>query len=378
MLEPAAWALHCVPSFPDPSPDTMNKLASLLLVALSAPAMAQYTPPLGESPPIGGPRTGMMTLGSVHLSGHREWKQEWLAPLNAKLVAWGPDVVTIERLSGAQCEMMRNTPEKFGEVFGQYCNDDTAFQRALRMTQAQAEARVERMLADWPAEPTPAQRRQLAMLFLAAGDRPSALVQWLRLPEAERREGDGLDKRALEVLARALATPMNENYAIGAAVASARGLERVHSVDDHTADVLQSPDEEAFGAWQMARYGRLRESPLFEAAMAAEAAVVDGPSLLGLYRDMNVAGAQDAQIQGDFGGAIADPVRGAYGRWYGGWWETRNLRMMANVREAITPHPGARVLNIVGASHKPWYDQWARQMADIEVVDAHAVLSTEP
>ena len=48
--------------------------------------------------------------------------------------------------------------------------------------------------------------------------------------------------------------------------------------------------------------------------------------------------------------------------------------MVANIREAITQHQGARVLNVVGASHKPWYDQWARQMADVEVVDAREVL----
>src|SRR5690606_40671372 len=81
-----------------------------------------------------------------------------------------------------------------------------------------------------------------------------------------------------------------------------------------------------------------------------------------------------SDLQADFGGAFADQAPERFGRYYGGWWETRNLRMVANIREAITPHPGARVLNVVGASHKPWYDQWARQMADVEVVDAREVL----
>ena len=98
-------------------------------------------------------------------------------------------------------------------------------------------------------------------------------------------------------------------------------------------------------------------------------------SLLALYRTINAPGAQDAQIRNDFGGAFADAAPENFGRYYGGWWETRNLRMVANIREAITLHPGARVLNIVGASHKPWYDQWARQMADVEVVDTHALLA---
>ena len=72
--------------------------------------------------------------------------------------------------------------------------------------------------------------------------------------------------------------------------------------------------------------------------------------------------------------AIADPHPKRFGRQYAGWWETRNLRMAANIREAVAIHPGVRVLNIVGSSHKPWFDQWARQMGDVEVVSAAAVL----
>ena len=42
--------------------------------------------------------------------------------------------------------------------------------------------------------------------------------------------------------------------------------------------------------------------------------------------------------------------------------------MVANIRAAMVEHPGARVLNIVGASHRPWYDGWMRQMSDVELV----------
>lgn len=76
----------------------------------------------------------------------------------------------------------------------------------------------------------------------------------------------------------------------------------------------------------------------------------------------------------DFGGAIADPHPKRYGRQYAAWWDTRNLRMVANIRQATIARPGTRVLNIVGASHKPWYDQWMRQMGDVEVVPAHTVI----
>lgn len=44
----------------------------------------------------------------------------------------------------------------------------------------------------WPKAPA-CQRRQLAAWMLAANERASAYTQWLQLPPAERRAGDGLD-----------------------------------------------------------------------------------------------------------------------------------------------------------------------------------------
>ena len=68
------------------------------------------------------------------------------------------------------------------------------------------------------------------------------------------------------------------------------------------------------------------------------------------------------------GGALSDKAAAAYDRQYAAWWDVRNLRMADNIRAAMAEHPGARVLNIVGASHRPWYDGWMRQMSDVEVV----------
>lgn len=59
--------------------------------------------------------------------------------------------------------------------------------------------------------------------------------------------------------------------------------------------------------------------------------------------------------------------------WVAGW-EIRNLRMVANIRETFRERPGARVLSIVGVSHKPWFDQWLGQLQGVEIVDAATVL----
>ena len=138
------------------------------LLSLSTSAFAQYEPPLGSRHAVAGPKTSMLTVGSTHLSAHSgTWSKQWLEPLQQRLVAWRPELVTVEQLSGSQCETLRGNPAVFGEVFEAYCRDATPFQRVLRMTQAQAAAEAAHQLAAWPAAPTPVQRRRLTMLFLA-------------------------------------------------------------------------------------------------------------------------------------------------------------------------------------------------------------------
>lgn len=48
--------------------------------------------------------------------------------------------------------------------------------------------------------------------------------------------------------------------------------------------------------------------------------------------------------------------------------------MVSNVVAVFASHPGARVLNIVGASHKPYYDAYLNLMHDVKLVDAEEVL----
>lgn len=353
-------------------------LPALLAVSAAThvlPCHAQFAPPLGARAEVSGPRTQMMTLASIHLSSHsQDWQAAWLSPLRARIAAWRPQVITIENLSGSQCEMMRSQPGRYGDTYDTYCTDATPFQRSLKLTQAEAEARAEQQLATWPRMPTPAQRRTLAMLFLASGDTGSAAVQWLRLLPSERHADDTLSERAVKHLSRA-SGGMNESIDIAAEVAASVGLDRLHAVDDHTSDAIFSVQDPAFEPWQQARYEAIMPSPRLVQQSEVEKRVHDGESLLAYYRAINAAHATDDTIQLDFGGALADPHPKRFGRQYVGWWETRNLRMAANIREAISRTPSVRVLNIVGASHKPWYDQWARQMSDVEVVDAAAVLA---
>ena len=75
-----------------------------------------------------------------------------------------------------------------------------------------------------------------------------------------------------------------------------------------------------------------------------------------------------------FGVALVQSSPQAFGRQYLSYWETRNLRMVANMRDVLGRTPGTRLLAIVGVSHKAYYEAYLDQMHDVHLADATAVL----
>ena len=102
--------------------------------------------------------------------------------------------------------------------------------------------------------------------------------------------------------------------------------------------------------------------------------MTSGTDVLSFYRFANQPAAQREFVTLDYKRAMNQPSGGDYGRIYLAWWEVRNLRMVANIRTAFANKPGCRVLNIVGVSHKPYYDAYLGMMSDVKLVDAGQIL----
>ena len=353
--------------------------ASGMALALACCGMAHAQVDLSTlDDAMAGPRAQVMVLGSVHLAQMEgEFGPEAMEPLLARLAAFAPEIITIEDISGEGCDLMARHPTVYDpESAGRFCSSPDKARTATGLDVPAAIAEVGRTLAGWPSNPTASQRRHLAALFLAANDPASALTQWLQLDDVERRAGDGLDD-TLASLLRELETTENESYQIAARVAARLGLQRVYPVDDHTGDAIQIPDAEieAFGkairqAWDSAA---AQKQPL----RRREAELAESGEILALYRYINRPDVRAIQSDGDFGAALRETSPQHYGQRYVAGWETRNLRMVANIRAAFRDRPGARVLSIVGASHKPWFDSLLGQMQGVEIVDAGRVLQGE-
>ena len=318
---------------------------------------------------MSGQRAQVLVLGTVHLRGMPpDFNPAALDPLLDRLASFKPDIVTIETESGEECDLAARHPAKYGP---DYCPRTDAAQAATGLDVPAAIAEVDKTLKQWPAQPTPAQRRRLAALFLAANDAASAYVQWLQLPQAERRSGDSLDSALVGMLEK-IGKRNNENYQLAARLAARLGLARVHAVDNHTGDRIDLPDIKAFvsdleAAWA-AGGAALKERQRREQELAR------APDLLPLYRYINEPASLRIHAEANVLPAMRAQSAKRYPQIWVGGWEIRNLRMVANIRESFRERPGARVLSIVGVSHKPWFDHWLGQLQGVDIVDVGQVL----
>ncbi|WP_207791635.1 DUF5694 domain-containing protein [Sandaracinobacteroides hominis] len=334
---------------------------------LAASAQSAAFDPRNHKAPLAGNPTQVMVLGSSHLSGLPERiDANSLSLVNSRLAGWKPDRIAIEALSGVQCDFLLRNPALYPAVADNYCVETAEANAATGLDVPAANAEAARLLETWPASPTAAQRRRLALTFLAAGEPSSAVVQWLRLPPAERVAKDGLTP-ALASWIDGRVTRRNENYLVAAALAARLGHERVWAMDDHTSDILTANSSKAFDQAMTEIWSNPEAQARRAESTAREAKLGTPESMLALYRDDNDPAVAELAFNSDFGAAMRHQSPELYGRRYLGWWETRNLRMAGNIREIATAIPGGRLLVITGSSHKGYLDAYLQMMHDLKL-----------
>lgn len=357
----------------------LQRVTGLLVATMLCAASASAQEPAGIFDPsqLKGPAKGtpneVIVLGTAHLAQlSATFQPASLRLLNERLLAWKPRIITIEQGSGPRCTFMRQHPHRYKESVQRFCWDPARARAATGLDVPDASAEIDRLLASWPAAPTPSQRRHLAAMFLAGGEPISALVQWLRLPTEQRHAGDGLDATLVAILDK-LRDKRSEDTLIAAPLAAALGLERVYGMDDHTAYVPYS-DPQAFAealkkAWDNPVAAKRRQI-----GERTSSRIGDAEGVMTMYRALNDPSQARLIYDGDFGAVLEEGSPQQFGRGYVTYWETRNLRMASNIREAIGNLPGSRTLVIVGASHKWYLEAYLNQMHDVRIVSSDQIL----
>ena len=130
----------------------------------------------------------------------------------------------------------------------------------------------------------------------------------------------------------------------------------------------------AFGAALSKAWDNPATAQRKQADSALEARLATPEDVLAMYRAYNDPSEARLIFASDFGAALEEGSPQHYGRNYLGYWETRNLRMASNIRDAIAARPGSRTLVIVGAAHKGYLEAYLNQMHDVRIVNALQVL----
>ena len=348
-----------------------------MLTLLAAFALQAAEPAVdfsGVQDPLGGEPTRVLVLGTTHLNQLPEgaFDPSHLTLVLERLEAFAPDIIAIEAVGGRTCDQIARYPHLYEGVYENYCRDLAPALDALAMTQPEADAAAFELLNAWPETPAAADRRRLAALLYGAGERWSAALQWAQLDPQDRIAADGVSEALVEQLER-LSASRNENNLLGVELGARLGLETLAAMDDHSADAIYARAPDTLGpviqsVWSTDVPGQTEMRARAQSYLGSAEGVLAG------YRYLNSPAYQEGIIAGDFGLAAATPDEDAVARQYVAWWQTRGLRMAANVIEAAGNHPGATVLVIVGASHKPYFDAYLDQMHDVELVSVDAVL----
>ena len=349
----------------------------LTLLTAAALTLQPASPGLdfsGVQEPLGGEPTRALVLGSPHL---RQLPEGAFEPAHIELVldrleAFEPQIIAIEAIDGRGCEALRQYDALHPGVAERYCWDPAPGLEALGLTFPEAVLAMEETLADFPTEPTAQQRREFALLFFAAGEPWSAAVQWAYLDADDQIAADGVTEELADLFTR-FTQSFNENNQIGVRLAVRLGLQRVYAMDDHSADSIQHRAPDTLGpviqsVWQT-------DVPGTDEIRAEAMSYLGSPEgMVAGYRFVNSPAYQQMTINNDFGLAAATPDEDSVARQYVAWWQTRGLRMAANVVEAAGNDQGADVLIVTGSSHKAFFDAYLDQMLDWQLVSVDAVM----
>jgi hypothetical protein len=345
-------------------------------------AEASPVGPAGTRPRLALPPTKVMVFGVGHLdNASAKFQVAWLAPVLCRLGAYKPDIILTEAMPGEQLMGLDAYAAYHGDA-GRYGGPTLEMaktaQADLQLTAAQALVQANALCQK--GNLAPAERRQLASLFVAAAEPFSATVQWMRLSPAERRAGDGVSPALAKRLDRFVGL-RSEMASLAARLAADLGLERTYGVGDHASDVALPADADMKAALA-ADPGQIdlfnHKTPAFRAVPEDTMKLSAAAQVMPVLKWKNSArfAALDADAQ--WFSMLRSEKLGRAGRQRVAAWEAQNLQMAVAIRTATAPIAGGKALLIVGASHKPFLEAYLRTFADIELVSVPDLLNAKP
>lgn len=347
--------------------------AAALAATLSAATHAQRFSPDSMDGAAAAPPVQIAVLGTPHLSGAPDgFEPAMLEPVLERLRAFAPTHIAVEappaehlRFLQAEAARLPDLAEQFG---GAALSLSEAAATTVGVDPYAAAARLD-------AEQDELDPVMRMILSARAGQSPRAAALWLSFTEPQRRTV----AETAPALAEALDTVSrrrDETYLLGAQLAAQFDPDTIAGMDDWRAG------DTFYAALPRLRPLMQGDGPVAQAAQdpaltvmgEMTRAMTSAEGVLSAYRSFNSDAAQNERAQAEWAPFLATRSDPEAARLRLAVWEARNLRMAGNIVELARGVPGARVLVIVGASHKPYLEAMLDRLGAVDIVSTEALL----
>jgi hypothetical protein len=332
-------------------------------------------------------RTQILVLRTFHLRQlGDQFSPVMLDSLIAHLAKFKPDVIAVEAITPNLIYELKRKQEISSlakEVLQTFASEQLKLgkmaQDILNISQVEAQQDYKRtfrmFVKDGFYRISSKQRARLILLMLAMYDPNSALLQWEYYKEDEKQTQSYIPKNIAEILEEKLKR-VNEIPALAVRLALELGLQRLYPVDDFE-------DLDAVEEYLPQLKKEMAVNPLFKKTKKSEvyleaeqrlAESITTNDLLSYYRFLNSAKYIVSDVQTQWGKLLQVKSSSGAARKRLGLWETRNLKITSHIRTVNAMHPGARILVIYGAAHKPFLEEYLSSLIDVKLKEFEDIL----
>jgi hypothetical protein len=356
-------------------------LMLFLPIALSAQMASNYASPRMELADLLNDTLSkkVLVLGTSHLNVlGKSFNRVALDSLLAVVERYRPQIVAIEAMPPELIGSLENeggNARVIVEAFSaKQIKRGQSMQQVLNTSRRQAQSIADSLFLV-SGSPDISRRLNHIAYSLASYDYYSALLQWSYLPEEVRKHNDIIPDSVSISLNKDL---LNANEITSLALPLAKTLlhQRVVSIDDHFDDLMLLPISDSLTS-------ELKKHPKFQEVVTSRL-YADSDSLLKLanangnllpyYLYLNSPGYMSSDIKMQWGLFLRTHLQSGLDRYRFTLWEIRNLKIASSILNAAPTASHCRILVIIGAAHKPFLDEYLRQMPDIQLLQLQDLL----
>lgn len=316
-------------------------------------------------------------MGTPHLKNIEDkFSPSLLDSLINVLEEYNPDAIGLEEISGGQVAHMKrrgghynSTVQYFGSKALKYGKER---QKHLNVTWEEADIIADSLMNTTRRSSSISdnERGKFVNYLLASYQPYSAALQWSYIDEKGALKQWELPKSTAKVLT-AIVNSASESASIGIRIAHDLGLQRIYPIDDNMEkdylNKIVDQVDKALLADSLVQV--IKNAPYQKRYRQLLKEGVKSKNLFPLYKYMNSDAflEQDQRIQWRETFLETKNYNTILNKRLA-LWEVRNLNIAAHIRKASSKAVGGRILIIIGASHKPFLDNYLKEMMGIEVV----------